>query len=162
MKRLNWGIKDNTICVRLISLKSAEYINTALHIVYPEEFDNISLRQKAQIANVSSGTPYVYYKDIQDLLTNLCYIFLQNVSGFRQILRFINTAKTAHGLKPWAVIFILQNGTQVLFSWTYIQSEPSIHMHRFWESSAFQAADICLPKVPQGYKIQSSAQWSAT
>lgn len=52
----------------------------AMNIVYSEGFENFSLRQVAQMANVSSGTPYVYYRDKQDLLTNLCYICLDHVS----------------------------------------------------------------------------------
>lgn len=61
-------------------LKIDRIHKATLDIVYSEGFDNISLRQVAQIAKVSSGTPYVYYKDKQDLLTSLCYICLNYVS----------------------------------------------------------------------------------
>ncbi len=61
-------------------LKIDRIHKATMDIVYSEGFDNISLRQVAQIAKVSSGTPYVYYKDKQDLLTNLCYICLDYVS----------------------------------------------------------------------------------
>lgn len=61
-------------------LKIDRIHKATMDIVYSEGFDNISLRQVAQIAKVSSGTPYVYYKDKQDLLTSLCYICLDYVS----------------------------------------------------------------------------------
>lgn len=61
-------------------LKIDRIHKATMDIVYSEGFDNISLRQIAQIAKVSSGTPYVYYKDKQDLLTGLCYICLNYVS----------------------------------------------------------------------------------
>lgn len=61
-------------------LKIDRIHKATMDIVYSEGFDNISLRQVAQIAKVSSGTPYVYYKDKQDLLTNLCCICLDYVS----------------------------------------------------------------------------------
>lgn len=61
-------------------LKIDRIHKATMDIVYSEGFGNISLRQIAQIAKVSSGTPYVYYKDKQDLLTSLCYICLDYVS----------------------------------------------------------------------------------
>lgn len=61
-------------------LKIDRIHKATMDIVYSEGFDNISLRQVAQIAKVSSGAPYVYYKDKQDLLTSLCYICLDYVS----------------------------------------------------------------------------------
>lgn len=73
-------------------LKIDRIHKATMDIVYSEGFDNISLRQVAQIAKVSSGTPYVYYKDKQDLLTNLCYICLDYVSEGLQ--DSINSAAT--------------------------------------------------------------------
>lgn len=61
-------------------LKIDRIHKATMDIVYSEGFDNISLRQVAQIAKVSSGAPYVYYKDKKDLLTSLCYICLDYVS----------------------------------------------------------------------------------
>lgn len=61
-------------------LKIDRIHKATMDIVYSEGFENFSLRQVAQIAKVSSGTPYVYYKDKQDLLTNLCCICLDYVS----------------------------------------------------------------------------------
>ena len=61
-------------------LKIDRIHKATMDIVYQEGFDNISLRQIAQIAKVSSGTPYVYYKDKQDLLTSLYYLCLNHVS----------------------------------------------------------------------------------
>lgn len=60
-------------------LKIDRIHKATMDIVYSEGFGNISLRQIAQIAKVSSGTPYVYYKDKQDLLTSLCYLCLDHV-----------------------------------------------------------------------------------
>lgn len=61
-------------------LKIDRIHKATMDIVYSEGFENISLRQVAQIAKVSSGTPYVYYKDKNDLLTSLCYTCLDYVS----------------------------------------------------------------------------------
>ena len=60
-------------------LKIDRIHKATMDIVYSEGFGNISLRQIAQIAKVSSGTPYVYYKDKQDLLTSLYYMCLDHV-----------------------------------------------------------------------------------
>lgn len=61
-------------------LKIDRIHKATMDIVYTQGFDHISLRQIAEIAKVSSGTPYVYYKDKHDLLTKLCYICLDYVS----------------------------------------------------------------------------------
>lgn len=83
-------------------LKIDRIHKATMDIVYSEGFDNISLRQVAQIAKVSSGTPYVYYKDKQDLLTSLCYICLDYVSEGLQ--DSINAAVTLKE-KIYACIF---------------------------------------------------------
>lgn len=75
-------------------LKIDRIHKATMDIVYAEGFDNISLRQIAQIAKVSSGTPYVYYKDKQDLLTSLCYICLDYVSaGLRDSINSAGSLK---------------------------------------------------------------------
>ena len=75
-------------------LKIDRIHKATLDIVYSEGFDNFSLRQVAQIAKVSSGTPYVYYKDKQDLLTNLCYICLDYVSdGLQDSIGSVDSLK---------------------------------------------------------------------
>ena len=61
-------------------LKIDRIHKATMDIVYTQGFDHISLRQIAEIAKVSSGTPYVYYKDKQELLTTLCCICLEHVS----------------------------------------------------------------------------------
>lgn len=61
-------------------LKIDRIHKATMDIVYTEGFENISIRQIAQMAKVSSGAPYVYYRDKQDLLTSLCYICLDHVS----------------------------------------------------------------------------------
>ena len=61
-------------------LKIDRILKATLDIVYSEGFDNISLRQIAQMAKVSSGTPYIYFKDKQDLLTHLCYSCLEHIN----------------------------------------------------------------------------------
>lgn len=71
--------------VRSIDQLKIDRIHKAtMDIVYSEGFGSISLRQIAQMAKVSSGTPYVYYKDKNDLLTSLCYICLDYVSSGMQ------------------------------------------------------------------------------
>ena len=60
-------------------LKIDRIHKATMDIVYSEGFDHISLRQIAQMAKVSSGAPYVYYRDKQDLLTSLYYICLDHV-----------------------------------------------------------------------------------
>ena len=73
----NRGVKD----MRSIDqLKIDRILKATLDIVYAEGFENISLRQIAQMAKVSSGTPYVYFKDKQDLLTSLCYSCLEHIN----------------------------------------------------------------------------------
>ena len=62
-------------------LKIDRILKATLDIVYEEGFDNISIRQISQIAKVSSGTPYVYFKDKQDLLTSLCYSCLDHINN---------------------------------------------------------------------------------
>ena len=58
-------------------LKIDRILKAALDIVYSEGFDHISLRRIAELAKVSSGTPYVYFKDKQDLLTSLYFTCLE-------------------------------------------------------------------------------------
>ena len=85
-------------------LKIDRIHKATMDIVYSEGFENISLRQIAQIAKVSSGTPYVYYKDKQDLLTNLCYLCLDHVNdGLQNSLHSAVTLKE----KLYACIFDL-------------------------------------------------------
>lgn len=75
-------------------LKIDRIHKATMDIVYSEGFENFSLRQVAQIAKVSSGTPYVYYKDKQDLLTNLCCICLDYVSeGLRDTIQSADSLK---------------------------------------------------------------------
>ena len=67
--------------MRSIDQLKIERIHKAtMDIVYAEGFDHISLRHIAEMAKVSAGTPYVYYKDKQDLLTGLYYICLEHVT----------------------------------------------------------------------------------
>ena len=61
-------------------LKIDRIHKATMDIVYAEGFDHISLRHIADMAKVSPGTPYVYYKDKQDLLTGLCGVCLGYVS----------------------------------------------------------------------------------
>ena len=61
-------------------LKIDRIHKATMDIVYAEGFENISLRRIADMAKVSVGTPYVYYRDKQDLLTALCSICLGYVS----------------------------------------------------------------------------------
>lgn len=61
-------------------LKIDRIHKATMDIVYSEGFEYISLRHIADLAKVSSGTPYIYYKDKQDLLTNLYYMCLDHVS----------------------------------------------------------------------------------
>lgn len=64
-------------------LKIDRILKATLDIVYTEGFENISLRQIAQTAKVSSGTPYIYFKDKQALLTHLCFACLDHIDdGF--------------------------------------------------------------------------------
>ena len=58
-------------------LKIDRILKAALDIVYSEGFDHIPLRRIAELAKVSSGTPYVYFKDKQDLLTSLYFTCLE-------------------------------------------------------------------------------------
>ena len=58
-------------------LKIDRILKATLDIVYAEGFDHISLRHIAELAKVSSGTPYVYFKDKQDLLTSLYFTCLE-------------------------------------------------------------------------------------
>ena len=61
-------------------LKIDRIHKATMDIVYAEGFDHISMRHIAEMAKVSAGTPYVYYRDKQDLLTSLYYICLDHVS----------------------------------------------------------------------------------
>ena len=61
-------------------LKIDRILKATMDIVYSDGFDNISIRQIAQMAKVSSGTPYIYFKDKQDLLTSLCYSCLEHIN----------------------------------------------------------------------------------
>ena len=72
--------KEESTLRSIDQLKIDRIHKATMDIVYSEGFGNISLRQIAQIAKVSSGTPYVYYKDKQELLTSLCCICLEHVS----------------------------------------------------------------------------------
>ena len=62
-------------------LKIDRILKATLDIVYSEGFDHISLRRIADLAKVSSGTPYVYFKDKQDLLTSLYFTCLEYAMG---------------------------------------------------------------------------------
>ena len=85
-------------------LKIDRIHKAAMDIVYAEGFENISLRQIAQLAKVSPAAPYVYYKDKNDLLTSLCYICLDYVSAGLQ-----DTIDSAVSLKEkvYACVFDL-------------------------------------------------------
>ena len=65
-------------------LKKDRIRKATLDIVYREGFENISLRNIAQAAKVSPGTPYVYFKDKQDLLTSLCITCLEHINDGMQ------------------------------------------------------------------------------
>lgn len=58
-------------------LKIDRILKATLDIIYSEGFDHITLRHIAELAKVSSGTPYVYFKDKQDLLTSLYFTCLE-------------------------------------------------------------------------------------
>ena len=50
--------------MRFIDQLKIDRIHKAtMDIVYSEGFEYISLRHIADLAKVSSGTPYIYYKD---------------------------------------------------------------------------------------------------
>ena len=85
-------------------LKIDRIHKATMDIVYTQGFDHISLRQIAEIAKVSSGTPYVYYKDKQDLVTSLFYICLEHVSAGLQ-----DTIDSADSIKEkiYACVFDL-------------------------------------------------------
>ena len=85
-------------------LKIDRIHKATMDIVYTQGFDHISLRQIAEIAKVSSGTPYVYYKDKQDLVTNLFYICLEHISADLQ-----NAIDSADSIKEkiYACVFDL-------------------------------------------------------
>ena len=69
------------------NLKIKRIHKATMDIVYSEGFDNLSLRQVAKLAKVSSGTPYVYYKDKQDLLYTLCGLCMDVVTeGFEKVI----------------------------------------------------------------------------
>ena len=75
-------------------LKIDRIHKATMDIVYAEGFDHISLRHIADMAKVSPGTPYVYYKDKQDLLTSLYYICLDHVSnGLQESVDLADTLK---------------------------------------------------------------------
>lgn len=75
-------------------LKIDRIHKAAMDIVYTEGFDHISLRHIAEMAKVSPGTPYVYYKDKQDLLTGLCCICLEYVSdGLQDAIDSVGSLK---------------------------------------------------------------------
>ena len=83
-------------------LKIDRIHKAAMDIVYTEGFDHISLRRIAEMAKVSPGAPYVYYKEKQELITNLFYICLEHVSDGLQ-----DTIDSAGALKEqlYACIF---------------------------------------------------------
>lgn len=85
-------------------LKIDRIHKAAMDIVYTQGFDHISLRQIAEMEKVSPGAPYVYYKDKQDLITNLFYLCLEYVSEGLQ-----DTIDSADSLKEklYACIFNL-------------------------------------------------------
>ena len=69
------------------NLKIKRIHKATMDIVYSEGFDNLSLRQVAKLAKVSSGTPYVYYKDKQDLLYTLCGLCMDvGTEGFEKVI----------------------------------------------------------------------------
>ena len=74
-------------------LKIDRILKATLDIVYTEGFDHISLRHIADLAKVSSGTPYVYFKDKQDLLTSLYFMCLDHVND--GLANSVNTAATS-------------------------------------------------------------------
>lgn len=85
-------------------LKIDRIHKATMDIVYAEGFDHISLRHIAELAKVSSGTPYVYYKDKNDLLTGLCYICLNYISdGLQEAIQSADTLKE----KLYACVFDL-------------------------------------------------------
>lgn len=75
-------------------LKIDRIHKATMDIVYAEGFENISLRRIADMAKVSAATPYVYYRDKQDLLTSLYYICLDHVSdGLQDAVNQADTLK---------------------------------------------------------------------
>lgn len=85
-------------------LKIDRIHKATMDIVYTEGFDHISLRHIAEMAKVSPGTPYVYYKDKQDLITNLFYLCLEYVSeGLQETIDSADSLKE----KLYACVFDL-------------------------------------------------------
>lgn len=83
-------------------LKIDRILKATLDIVYTEGFDHISLRHIADLAKVSPGTPYVYFKDKQDLLTSLYFMCLDHVND--GLANSVNTAATSkEKIYAWVV-----------------------------------------------------------
>ena len=75
-------------------LKIDRIHKAAMDIVYAEGFKHISMRHIAEMAKVSPGAPYVYYKDKQDLLTSLYYLCLDHVSeGLQDSVNRVDSVK---------------------------------------------------------------------
>lgn len=91
-KNTNWSDRTGVFMNTVDNLKIKRIHKATMDIVYSEGFENLSLRQVAKLAKVSSGTPYVYYKDKQELLNTLCGICLDVVTeGFQEVIEKANS-----------------------------------------------------------------------